>query len=679
MFWLFLSLAINITVHWLWFFTMDPLTHADAIYILPQTFMEFLNFSIWQTNSNIGSFDFVPSFYPFNLLGAIIANLGGSTNLIQRVIFFWPIVLFGTISSYLLAYSLTKSKLGSFVASLVFNFNTFFIISSSGHITLTVAFTFFPLILYLYHKLLDSNKLYFVPITSLILFACSFWEFRAFYVISLVIVLVYVFEIVKYPYKMKDWKLSVRMFLPILLVIVFNVYWILPIVTDTQKEVLSVVAGRSLFKGGTENANMLISSFSLFHLMWSGKKIVPFSVNDIPIYFFITPMVAFSPLIFYRKNPVVLLYSSLALIGILLGKFFFPPFPDLYEWFFRNVPGFGAFREPSKFTVIIYLSYSVLIAFFVKYINVKLKSSYVRYGIVFMIASIFLTNAIPIATTKAGALFTARKMPDDYKKLNQFIDEQPEFFRTLWIPRDSRWGIYTNNHPKINAVTLIESKYLDQGMVGSITELVKKTKSTFMSPKSDAILDSLSVKYVIIPLQDIENDDDFYQDFGARQLYISEIQKNTSLVKKDIGLKDVLLYENVGYKEHIYSDNNNIITDAKYVKPYHYTFTLIKPKEPTMIYFSESYHPGWKLSKYSSISLRELLTKDDYFLSDDNHRKSKYSTNAYLISPSDFNGERMQLNLFFTPQLYSYVGSYISVLALVVTILGSIYFIVRNK
>jgi len=679
MFWLLLGLGINIAVHWLWFFTMVPLTHADAIYILPQTFKEFLNFSIWQSNSNIGGFDFVPSFYPFNFVAAVIASLGGGTNLIQRVIFFWPIVIFGTLTSYLLAYSLTKHKLGSFIATLVFNFNTFFIISSSGHITLSVAYTIFPLILYLYHRFINSGKSFYIPLISLVLFACSFWEFRAFYVVTIVISIMYSFELLNNSPRIKGWRNLVRFFSPVLLVLVFNMYWLLPIITDTQKEVLSVVAGRSLFKGGTENANMLVSAFTLFHLMWSSGKIIPFSVNEVPMHFFIVPLVAFSVLIFYRKKPTIIFYASLALLGLMLGKFFFPPFPSLYEWIFRHVPGFGAFREPSKFTVIIYLSYSVLIAFFVKFVYEKVKAPFVRNVIISILAAVFLSNAIPIITTQAGALFTPRNMPDDYTKLNKFIDEQPDFFRTLWIPRDSRWGIYTNTHPKINAVSLIESKYLDQGMVGSISELIKKTNETFMTSKSDVLLDALSIKYVVIPLQDIENDDDFYQDYGSREYYTGKIKNNTSLIRKDLGLKDVLVYENLNYKEHIYSDNENLELKTEALKPYHYVITFNKPKKETTIYFSESYHPGWKLTPHRSIALTDAVLDNNYFLQNISHMKTQFSTNSYIIDPADFIEDKIVLSLYFTPQIYSIYGSYVSLISLGGTILAAVYLFVKKK
>jgi len=69
-----------------------------------------------------------------------------------------------------------------------------------------------------------------------------------------------------------------------------------------------------------------------------------------------------------RKNKDVVFFGVVALIGILLSKQVDDPFPGLYPWLFKNVPGFNAFREASKFYFLIALGYSVLIGSFVDWL-----------------------------------------------------------------------------------------------------------------------------------------------------------------------------------------------------------------------------------------------------------------------------------------------------------------------
>ena len=62
-------------------------------------------------------------------------------------------------------------------------------------------------------------------------------------------------------------------------------------------------------------------------------------------------------------------------------------------------------------------------------------------------------------TGEIGSMFAARTMPNDYKILQDFISKQPEYFRTYWAPRDSRWGIYTNSKPKVSGAAMIQGDW----------------------------------------------------------------------------------------------------------------------------------------------------------------------------------------------------------------------------
>lgn len=54
-------------------------------------------------------------------------------------------------------------------------------------------------------------------------------------------------------------------------------------------------------------------------------------------------------------------FAVLALLGIFLSKQVAPPGGFVYKLLFDHFPGFSAFREASKFYVLIAMSYSVMI------------------------------------------------------------------------------------------------------------------------------------------------------------------------------------------------------------------------------------------------------------------------------------------------------------------------------
>jgi hypothetical protein len=86
--------------------------------------------------------------------------------------------------------------------------------------------------------------------------------------------------------------------------------------------------------------------------------------------------------------------------------------------------------------------------------------------------------------------------------------------------------------------------------------------NVFKLPLADRLFDNSSIKYVIVPIQDIANDDDFFVSYGGkndpniRDWYIAEMDRVSWLKKIDIGTQELAVYENENYKPHIYSDSD---------------------------------------------------------------------------------------------------------------------------
>jgi|GEM_PF-7061107 len=69
-----------------------------------------------------------------------------------------------------------------------------------------------------------------------------------------------------------------------------------------------------------------------------------------------------------RRRRYILFFAVLSVIGILLSKQVSDPFGNLYYWLYDNFPGFNAFREASKFYILIALGYAVGMASLVEWL-----------------------------------------------------------------------------------------------------------------------------------------------------------------------------------------------------------------------------------------------------------------------------------------------------------------------
>lgn len=519
---------------------------------------------------------------PDSLMYGLFGNLGLDSNVSDKFLVIWPWIVLSGVVSYFFVRNITKSEIGGIVGACVFSFNTYFLSSNrAGHLLLSVAFIFATLSFFLFMKFLKERKISLACLTSLSLFITASYDFRSLYIVFGILFfysiyhLIVVNEILEYKKIIKD---TLVMSSPIILFCALSIFWVLvSLNTGTLAE--NSILNRSLFGNSFWNIQ---NTFTLFHPFWSGSAISWFVVHDIPFYFWLIPIFAYLGLILNRKNREVVFFGIISLIGIFLAKQVGEPFHSTYPWLYEHFPGFNAFREASKFYFLVIISYSVLIASFVNWLwenwtsgRIKVFSKYLITGVILFI---FLWNTKPIITGEIDSMFIPRHIPQGYLILKDFILKQPEYFRTLWVPRDSRWSIYTGQKPKISSIAVTDSEW--KKLVENNNEDIKlvqnRITNVFRLPFADKLFDVSSIKYVVVPLQDIENSDDFFADYGGdknpniRQWYIDQLDNISWLKKIDIGTKDLVVYENKGYKEPIlaftelYNFNSLDNLDSKY-------------------------------------------------------------------------------------------------------------------
>ena len=685
-------------IYWKWFFDFSILTNGDWGFFFKETQKDLFSLPYIWSNYSLGSLYITLSSY-FSFLYTGILSFIDNFSLSERLVYFWPSILLASIGLYLLAKKILCHNFSALISSFIFSYNTYSILISTGHLTLGVAFALAPFVLYFFIRTLEEKKVFYGIITGVLGFICSTYEFRAFYILAFVLFLYFIFYIFFIEKKIKGsiLKNASYAFLPIFLIILLNFYWVFGLL-ETGSVTSNEIFNRSLFGNEFMNA---IRSITLFHPFWTGAKIQPFIIQPIPYHFYLIPIFAFLGLLFNKKNKNVVFFGIISLLGILLTKQVADPFSDIYKWLFDNFPGFNAFREASKFYFLIMLGYSILIGAFIEWLwthwNKKRWQIFSKYVLTFFIAGIFLWNTKPLITKEIGTLFVSRHIPNDYTILKDKILDEDMYFRTLWVPEQSRWSFYSNQNPKIGLINTIQSDWKNFVYTSWQKKLMSGQESIlefFSLDFSNNLLDISSVKYIIIPIQDIANDDDFFVHYGGkedpniRDWYIDQINILPWLKRIDIGTKNLIIYENKNFRTHIYTTEKeetiyeNIpfeeVTHA-FKNPTEYTIRLENISQPIWLNFSEKYHPDWKV-RVGEFHWWEVLWKGDtYFLSDEFHKKNNAKLNSFLIDPkvickqytctSKNDGSfDMNITLYFRPQSFVYFGLIISLTTFVVCI-----------
>lgn len=576
-----IAILIPIVVFLPWL-TLRILTASDWGFLYQETMRENLSPSVWLGQNGFGAQDIIFWRTPYNLLMGLFGLFGFNSNIADKILVFWPIIFIIPISSFLLVKKVLRSNIGALVGSIVFTFNTYFLaISTQGHVLINIASGFAVLSLFFFMNALEKKQTKYFVLTSLGLFTTGFYDFRVLYIALTVLGLYFIFYLCFIHNHLNVKELLRKLIIPTAVCLVafmlMNIYWVIALALSGGLLDNSILE-RALF--GNQFWS-LSSALTLFHPFWSDDKLEWFKIQPIPLRFWFVPVFAFLGLYLNRKNKKVLFFGLIALLGILLSKQVSAPFTGFYLLLHETIPGFNAFREASKFYLLIALSYGVLTGAFVDWLwrnwNKNRWQVYGKYVLTILVACLFLWNTKPIISGEIRTLYVPRHIPNDYLILKDFMLKQPEYSRTYWVPRDSRWGIYTNDHPKVSGVDVIQSdwkQFTGDNQQGNDYMVQNQIVDIFKQPYGEDLLSDAGVKYIIVPLQDKENDDDFFVYYGNdRQLYIDTLDKVDFLKRIDIGTKDLVVYENKNYKPHI-SAQSSLVSVENY-STFSDTYTFI--------------------------------------------------------------------------------------------------------
>ena len=516
--------------------------------------------------------------------------------------FFWfGMFLFLSIFSsiFLIRTALSKTVLWQkLLGAFLYTANTYILlVTSGGQMGVALAYGIAPLVLAIFMKSMDSftgtkeewqSRIKLSLLSGLILSLQILFDFRFAYMTMFAVVLYYLFTMSR----QRVAKLFFSLVIPVGISVLLHLFWILPLLVFRQNPTASLdsvytsVASLQFFSFATfEN------SLGLLHPNWPenifGK--VAFMKPE----FLLLPLLAFSSLLFLTKDVKknILFFALLSLFGAFLAKGAQAPFGQLYIWAFEHIPGFVMFRDPTKWYLLIALSYSVLIPFALKRIfsiisntakfSIKPKIFNLQNIFVVLLISYFFYLIHPAFFGQLGRTFQSHTVPQEYVQLRDKLGTEKSFYRTLWVPRQSRFTYNSYTHPSVEADPLFHAT--------NAAEFSQRLHD----PKTQSLLSNRSIKYVIVPydsLGEIFVKDRKY-DPAQPKAYTDELQKITWLSPVD-EFHDLAVFQIKQYKDHLFLEKGEFLYRQKNSDLYHVAVVSLRRNN---LFFSENYHPSWEL------------------------------------------------------------------------------------
>lgn len=674
-------------------FSFDIFVSGDMWYQYPETLQSYLKFSTWHNLGLLGVVNISLWELPFMFIYGIFGALGLPSNIAEKFVLYFPFAIVTPLASFALVKYIVRDNLGAFAGALVFSLNTYYLaINTQGHFNLSVAATFSVLGILFLMKAIDKKEKSFLIGSAILFFISGSYDFRVFYM-TFFVISGYITQ--KFIFRgQRDWKNFFRYSGVIfLLLVILNIFWILPMIKGGALTENSAVSRDLVANNYYLN---ILKPLTLFHPFWTGNSPEWFESQSIPVWFWITPIVAFLGWWLNRKNREVSLFGIVALVGIFLSKQADLPFDDFYGWLHRHFPGFNAFREASKFYFLVALGYGVLIGSFLASIHgvwkkkdglsyTLFKKRYLAHILTVLIVGIFLWNAKPIVIGTIGDMFMSKQISADELAIYDLVSKDKQFYRTLWFPSESRFAFYSATHPKINAMDMGDSDWQDF----IISEERRnnpsrngRAESLFEHSFSGQIMGVSSIKYLFTNTGKGINHD-IFSSLGFRQI--------------NIGTESIFAYENLNYRPHIYltEKRETIYRDVPFrqvdfqsISPAQYEVELKNIKDPFFLNFSDRFHPDWKL-RAGDFNWWDAIFQKDYFLSDKDHFENDAKLNSFYINPEKAcskyecqknpdGGYDMKLTLFFKAQGWFYLGLIISGATLVLCFLYLAYAIIKK-
>lgn len=557
-------------------------------------------------------------------------------SIVERIGYLFPFLILSTTSSYILFRKLFPKSKFAVLAPAIYVLNTYILMIVGGGQILGIgmAYALFPYVVYFFLKVTDRPNLRNSLFMGVILAAQTLFDIRIAYISFFALLFLLL-------YAKRDSLFKVILFgsvIPIIIVLFLHAFWVFPFLIAPRNpikelgDIYSTTGAVKFFSFAT-----LENSISLLHPNWPSNLFG--KVEFMKPEFLLVPVLAFSSLLSAakkkdKKSRMIIIFSLIALFGAFMAKGSQDPFGGVYLFLFEHFPGMQMFRDPTKFYVLVALSFSILIPYSIESIFLLVRKRYYSLSI-FVPVLILIYFAVLIRQAfipGLPGLFKTTSIPPEYIKLEKLLSEKGQFYRTLWIPTTSRFSYYSPERPIVSAYGLF------------LTQDYNKLSASLSARTSEKLLEDFSVKYVVVPLDsrgEIYLKDRKY----SKQIYEKMLSNvaNIPFLKQIKGYGGIGVFKTTSYKGLFWSVNPDIVISYTYLDPVSYNVSIENAKAGDRIIFSQHYDKGWQAEGQGESLISENYNK----------------LNSFVLKREGNN----KLQVRYLPQRFVYVGIWISVVS----------------
>lgn len=598
---------------------------GDARFFWPENIENFIHIpSMWDSilNTGIGMPAAGTSWITSYLnLTASFTMLGLNWVTITFLFWFLPAVIVSFFSAFSLFNHFFQNRKFAFLAGILYLCNTyFFLILGGGQFGVSMSYALAPFVFLSFIKLFENPKIKVACLSGFLLGVQIMFDPRLVVITFIALFLFFVLQYSVLLHQMK--KIIIFSLFAIVTSLLLHSFWLIPL----------IIFPTSLPRSVSISQNVNFFSFadfshaiSFLHPNWPENLFG--KVYFLQPEFLLLPILAFSSLFFIFpktqslentniKNPglqirnkkyysqilqkyirmSVLVFLLITCLGVFLSKGTNPPFGFLYQYLYAHMPGFVAFRDPTKWYLLIALSYSILVPFSLLHIEEKVnmvlkqKNIHIRFfsfllPILFIFYVLFLLRPV-----LSNTVFRPKNIPQEYIDLKNFLNNDKTFSRSLWIPQWQRFGFFSSNHPAI-------------GRGEIIPENSQAIQKYLKDPRLESQLQELSVKYVILPFDsegEIFQSDRKYDDKGYRSTY-TELKK-VSWLREIAHFGKIVIFVVPNAKDHFWTLGSAQIRYSM-ISPTDYKIQIQNAKKGDKIIFSETYSKYWQMTGDNTMSI----------------------------------------------------------------------------
>lgn len=277
------------------------------------------------------------------------------------------------------------------------------------------------------------------------------------------------------------------------------------------------------------------------------------------------------------KNRSVLILSGLFFVSIYLVKGTNPPFGEIYQFIFTNIPFFQIFRNPfEKAAPVLFLSASLLIGFSIFSLLQQFPRRLTNLIYIIFLILIAIVWGSPFYT---GLVFTSPdpptnnyqigykvKVPAYYQEADQWLISQGNNFRFIGFPLGDE-GITYNWEKGYSGVELSSALFATPGIlhrtaIPYFTELVPQIQEILLSQNDFIKLaNSLNVRFFFVR-HDINFERRKMRDPTVIDNNLT-VREKSNEIKKVATFGQLTFWENLKWQDYTFYSATNIVKSSK--------------------------------------------------------------------------------------------------------------------